>query len=397
MQTMALVQPLSYCSHQSALATPWTNTARRVTGRTPLAGRRRVCVAQSAALAALVLQSGRRSGSVLWRPVTRAAAKSSDSRRSADSKGAPRGNLVVVVVSILLWYAINVYFNIFNKRSLDVFPHAWTVSVMQLLMVVVCSAIGWLSGALPSPWASIGRKSMRWLLPAAFFHALGNGFTSVALSWGSVSFTHVVKTSEPFWMALGNLLLNGSRLPRSQALAILPIMLGVALASAGEVSFTWLGFLAAVGSTISFAARVVFTKGLMGVENAKGQKISAQNAFALDSLVALAFTLPVALAIDGPCLLGQGLVPGAGPAQAALLAKLLAATGLTYYAYNALGFQMIGLLDVVTWAVVNLGKRVFVIGFSVVALQTPLTQRALWGSLMALAGSGLYSYAKMKT
>jgi len=312
------------------------------------------------------------------------------SKVSAEGAQKTWQNTAVVVTSIFLWYVINVYFNVFNKQSLNLFPHAWTVSVTQLLMVVLCSAIGWVSGLIQSPRSCWTAASLRWLLPAAFFHALGNGFTSVALSWSSVSFTHVLKTSEPFWMALINFLLNGTRLPLSQALSILPIMIGVALASAGEVAFTWLGFLAAIGSTISFAARVIFTKGLMSLENAEGQKMSAQNAFALDSLFALAFTLPVAVLIDGPNL-AHGM-----PSSYVQLGRLLGATGLTYYAYNALGFQMIGLLDVVTWAVVNLGKRVFVIGFSIIMLHTPLTRQALLGSLMALAGSGLYSYLKSK-
>lgn len=292
-----------------------------------------------------------------------------------------------LVVGIALWYIINVYFSLFSKRALGVFPHAWTVSVLQLATVVACSAAGWATGLMPSPRSCLGSESLRWLMPAAFSHALGNGLTAVALSWGSVSFMHVVKTSEPIWMAMGIFLVNGTRLPRPQFLAVLPIVFGVALASAGEISFTWLGFLAAIGSTVAFAARGIFTKGLMSVRGPDGQKVTPLNAFALDSLLALVFTLPVAAAADGSAL---------AAALSPKLAGLLAAAGLTYYAYNAIAFQLLGLLDVVSWAVVNLGKRIVVIGWAVVALQTPLTWRAVAGSITAIAGSGLYSYVKAK-
>jgi len=268
--------------------------------------------------------------------------------------------------------------------------------VVQLAAVVLCSAVGWATGWIPSPAAGVGPGFLRWLLPAAFSHALGNGLTAVALSWGSVSFMHVVKTSEPIWMALGIFLVSGTRLPRPQFLAVLPIMFGVALASAGEIAFTWVGFLAAVGSTIAFAARGIFTKGLMSAEGPDGQRVSPLNAFALDSLFALAFTLPLAAAIDGGALVSALRTAAAVPGQAARLLGLLAATGLTYYVYNAVAFQLLGLLDVVSWAVVNLGKRVVVIGWAVVALQTPLTWRAVVGSAAALAGLGLYSYAKAR-
>lgn len=293
-----------------------------------------------------------------------------------------------LLVGITFWYVVNVYFSIFSKQSLSLFPHAWTVSVVQLLIVVACSAVGWVSGMMQWPFKSMSPDLLRWLLPAALSHAIGNGLTAVALSWGSVSFMHVVKTSEPIWMAVGIFLVNGTRLPRGQVLAVLPIVFGVALASAGEISFTWLGFLAAIGSTVAFAARGIFTKGLMSVSTPDGQKVSPLNAFALDSLLALAFTLPVAMLLDGPLPL-QGVQPG--------VAGLIGLAGLAYYVYNAFAFQLLGMLDVVSWAVVNLGKRIVVIGWSVIALNTPLTMRAILGSMTAIAGSGLYSYIKAKS
>mmetsp|Transcript_51760 Transcript_51760/g.160579 ORF Transcript_51760/g.160579 Transcript_51760/m.160579 type:complete len:123 (+) Transcript_51760:3-371(+) len=113
----------------------------------------------------------------------------------------------------------------------------------------------------------------------------------------------------------------------------------------------------------------------------------------MDSLLALVFTLPVAAMSDGPALLVGSLGPvlaGQGP----LLSWLLASTGLAYYAYNAIAFKLLAKLDVVSHAVGNLGKRIFVIGFSVLAFSTPLTARAAVGSTVAILGSGLYSYVK---
>jgi len=264
---------------------------------------------------------------------------------------------------------------------------------VQLAAVVLCSAVGWATGAIASPWGQMGPGFLRRLLPAAICHALGNGLTSVAFSWGSVSFTHVVKTSEPVWMALGNLLVTGTRLPLPQLLALVPIMLGVALASAGELSFTWVGFLAALGSTVCFAGRGIFSKRLMTGSPAGGESMSPLNVYAMDSLLALAFTLPVAMMTDGPAMLSGSLgatLAGHGPQ----IAALLTATGLAYYAYNALAFQLLGKLDVVSHAVGNLGKRIFVIGFSVLFFNTPLTLRAALGATTAILGSGLYSYVK---
>merc|ERR1712032_592157 len=214
------------------------------------------------------------------------------------------------------------------------------------------------------------------LFPAAVCHALGNGLTSVAFSCSSVSFTHIVKTTEPVWMALGSYLMTGAVLPLPQALTLIPIMLGVVLATAGELSFTWLGFLAALGSTICFAGRGIFSKRLMsGAPNAK--KMSPLNVYAMDSLMALGFTVPMALLLDGPTMLLESSRVSLA-ANKSLIMYLLAVSGLSYYAYNAIAFKLLAKLDVVSHAVG--------------AFNIPLTWRAVIGSAMAIAGSGLYSY-----
>jgi solute carrier family 35 protein E1 len=292
-----------------------------------------------------------------------------------------------------LWYAANIFFNVVNKQALGLFPCAWTVSVVQLLAVVLCSGMLWATGAVEAPFKQMGNGFIWRLLPAALCHALGNGLTSVAFSWGSVSFTHVVKCSEPIWMALGNLMLSGQTLPAKQVLALVPVMMGVALASAGELSFTWVGFLAALLSTVAFAGRGIFSKRLMSGTAPGEKKMSPLNVYAMDSLLALLFTIPMAVMVDGPALLGGGqavMLSGRG----AELAGLLTATGLAYYAYNAIAFKLLSKLDVVSHAVGNLGKRIFVIAFSIAFFGTPLTARAVVGSAIAIAGSGAYSFLK---
>lgn len=311
---------------------------------------------------------------------------SDDSQATSKNDGVAR-----MAIGFFFWYAANVSFNIVNKQALGLFPHAWSVSCIQLAMVVSCSAVGWITGLVPLPRQALQDGFFWKLLPAAICHALGNGLTSVAFSWGSVSFTHVVKCSEPIWMALGIFLSTGNKIPRAHLLALIPIMMGVALASAGEMSFTTTGFCAALASTICFAGRGILSKRLMtGGE----ESMSPLNVYAMDSALALLFTLPVAALADGQWLASGGLGSLVASGHGMQLAYYLFSTGLAYYAYNAIAFKLLGKLDVVSHAVGNLGKRIFVIGFSVVFFHNPLTMRAAIGASMAIAGSGLYSYVK---
>jgi solute carrier family 35 protein E1 len=42
------------------------------------------------------------------------------------------GSSIMLAVYLLLWYAFNVIYNIYNKTVLNVFPFPWTVATLQL-------------------------------------------------------------------------------------------------------------------------------------------------------------------------------------------------------------------------------------------------------------------------
>jgi solute carrier family 35 protein E1 len=72
----------------------------------------------------------------------------------------------------------------------------------------------------------------------AFSHILGNVATMYSLSAGSVSFTHVVKSAEPIFTALLSLFLDRVTLSVEVYLSLIPIVVGVALASIKEGNYT---------------------------------------------------------------------------------------------------------------------------------------------------------------
>ena len=64
----------------------------------------------------------------------------------------------------------------------------------------------------------------------------------LSLGAGAVSFTHIVKASEPVVSAALSAVMLGAIYHPITYLTLLPIVGGVALASLKELSFTWLGF-----------------------------------------------------------------------------------------------------------------------------------------------------------
>ena len=69
---------------------------------------------------------------------------------------------------------------------------------------------------------------------------------------------------EPFFSVLLSYLFLGESQSPAVIATLLPIVGGVAMASVSEVTFNWPGFLAAMGSNITFQSRNVLSKKFMG-------------------------------------------------------------------------------------------------------------------------------------
>lgn len=74
----------------------------------------------------------------------------------------------------------------------------------------------------------------------------------------------LVQSMEPFFSVLLSSIFLGDTPSIPVLLSLLPIVGGVVAASASEATFNWPGFLAAMGSNVTFQSRNVFSKKFMG-------------------------------------------------------------------------------------------------------------------------------------
>jgi len=176
-------------------------------------------------------------------------------------------------------------------------------------------------------------------------------------------------------------------------ICLLPVIGGVAIASAADLSFTWDCFAFAMGSNLMFSLRGVLSKKSMG--KPQGENMDAGNTFAVLTALAFLATLPVALAIEGPVLAAEWQKAMAlGVYSKNELLGRLVASGLTFYLYNEVAFYTLDAVHPITHAVGNTIKRVILILFSVVRFGTPMTTQSAIGSTIAIAGVFAYSVAK---
>lgn len=285
-------------------------------------------------------------------------------------------------------------YNISNKKALTWFPVPWFVSWFQLLIGALYVLPLWGLKLRTAP--KVPREAINTLLPISIAHIIGHVGTVVSLGAVAVSFTHVVKSMEPFVNVMGSAIFLQSIFPLPVYLSLVPVVAGVIMASVSEVSFTWLGFLSAMSSNFAFTARNIFSK--LSMNKPKGENMGAANLFGVLSVMSTILLAPFALIIDHPAKLiaawKKATVGAAAVVTAPKLITTLLISGLFFYLYQEVAFKALDSIHPITHAVANTVKRVVIIVTSVFVFNNPVTKANAVGSSIALLGVLLYSITK---
>ncbi|KAL3833143.1 hypothetical protein ACJIZ3_007879 [Penstemon smallii] len=290
----------------------------------------------------------------------------------------------------LIWYLLNIYFNIFNKQVLKVFPFPATVTAFQSGCGTVLILLMWALNLHPKPKVSRSQFTVIFLL--ALGHTLGNLLTNISLGKVAVSFTHTIKAMEPFFTVVLSAMLIGERPSLWVVSSLVPIVGGVALASFTEASFNWIGFGSAMASNLTNQTRNVFSKKFMVK---KEESLDNINLFSIITIISFLLLTPIAVFMEGakfsPSYLQNVANQGLSVKELCIKALL---SGFCFHTYQQVSYMILQMVSPVTHAVGNSLKRVVVIVSSVIFFQTPVSPVNSLGTAMALAGVFLYSRAK---
>jgi len=321
-------------------------------------------------------------------PVLQSSTVLSSGGKEAEKKGL--AHTLKVGGMFGLWYALNIGYNIFNKKVLNLAPSlTYTTGFLQLFIGLLYVLPLWGLGLRKAPVVS--NEELKNLLPLALCHLGTHLGAVVSLGAGAVSFTHIVKAAEPAVSAALSAVVLKSFLPLPVYLSLLPVMGGVALASLTELSFTWLAFLSAMVSNVSSAARGIVGKLQMG--KSIGKNMDAVNLYAVMTILSAIMCLPISLAMEGSNIMPAiKAMSAAGTLNKFLFQSFL--TSMFYYSYNEVAFLTLDNVAPVTHALGNTIKRVVIIITSVLVFGTKMTSQGVLGSSIAIGGVLLYSLAK---
>lgn len=292
-----------------------------------------------------------------------------------------------VVCFVALWYLLSFVGIILNKSLLSPGPHGDAVplavlALVQMLFTLVFAQLrqAWDRSFSIRPLRSA--RQIKHILLLGSLRFLVTVLGLISLSFVAASFTETIKASGPLFTVAAAWLLTGERTSLPVLLTLVPIVLGLAVATKGELSFTMVGFSAAMlGNFLDCVQNVVCSSLLRTKAVFSSHELQYYSA-----MIALVLTLPYSAGE-----IWTGTMPL--PTQARAWIMLLGA-GMVYYLQSALAFNLMSKYSPVTVSVLNTVKRALIICFSSLYFGNIITSTALFGTVVALSGSALYSVLK---
>ncbi|KAK9095689.1 hypothetical protein Scep_027158 [Stephania cephalantha] len=315
-------------------------------------------------------------------PIPKAASEEPPQQARSTQSSNPQSLQLAVVFG--LWYFHNIVFNIYNKKVLNIFPFPWLLASFQLFVGSLCMLFLWTFKIQNCP--KITKPFVVALLGPALFHTIGHISACVSFSKVAVSFTHVIKSSEPVFSVVFSSLL-GDTYPLQVWLSILPIMLGCSLAAITEVSFNMQGLWGALISNVGFVLRNIYSK--RSLQSFK--EVNGLNLYGWISILSLLYLFPVAVFVEGSQWVGGYYKAIETVGNPITFYIWVMCSGVFYHLYNQASYQALDNISPLTFSVGNTMKRVVVIVSTVLVFRNPVRPLNALGSGIAILGTFLYS------
>merc|ERR1719247_62198 len=119
--------------------------------------------------------------------------------RMAEAAAAPEEDGIMETLKtgsfFALWYLFNIGYNIYNKKALNALAIPYTMALLQLFAGIPYVLLLWSTGLRKTP--KLSKDDIKTLIPVSLGHLGTHIGAVVSLGAGAVSFTHIVKASEP--------------------------------------------------------------------------------------------------------------------------------------------------------------------------------------------------------
>ena len=293
----------------------------------------------------------------------------------------------------LFWYIGNYYYNIQNKKALNIIkqekiPCEMTISTIQLAVGVAWSIILW-GNFIPlvkrqQPNLKGKYKSLS-LVSCCF--AASHSFSVFTMSSGSVSFGQIIKSAEPFFAAMIGYIFYQKSILFHKAVCLSVIIMGVIIASVSELTFSWMSLINGSVANIFAAVKNQENKKLIMNKQFVYEIGGVVNIFAVTNLFAFGISLIVMIIKDHKYL---SLFYNFWVTNKELRENTIY-SGLMFYLYNELSTLTLKQISGVSQSIANTFKRILVIIGTAIVMHEDIGYIKMLGSAIAITGVLLYS------
>ncbi|XP_077998751.1 solute carrier family 35 member E2A-like [Glandiceps talaboti] len=291
------------------------------------------------------------------------------------------------VMYLLLWYFFSFCTLFLNKYILSVLGgDPATLGVVQMLVTTCC---GFCKMYIPCCLYQHSRreeKPPRFLVTMAFLgsmRCITVLLGLVSLNNIAVSFTETIKSTAPLFTVLIAFLILREKTGLWVNLSLIPVMGGLALTSAYELSFNVIGFVAAIATNLVDCLQNVFSKKMLSGEK---YKYSAPELQFYTSLAAIFVQVPIWFLYMGS--------PSQMKYPDHVLISALCFDGLFFHLQSITAYALMRRISPVTHSVANTAKRSLLIWLSVVIFNNPVTLLSGLGTMIVVIGVLLYNRAR---
>jgi len=275
---------------------------------------------------------------------------------------------------------------VIGKKILIDFPFPVTVAMVHLLSTALYLSPTLHVWKVPRMRSLPKSSLLKLILPLSFGKAFSAITSHVSIWKVPVSYAHTVKATMPvFTVTLSRLILGESQTNEVYC-SLIPVVGGVMIATATELSFDLVGLLSALLATLTFAIQNIFTKKAM-----RDLHLNHLRLLLLMAVIASVMILPLWALYDLRRII---TVIETGEQDALWLLVSLTLNGFLNFVQNMVAFTVLSLVTPLSYSVAASTKRVLVITVSVVFLRNPVGAVNVLGMFVAILGVFLYNKAK---
>ncbi|KAJ8016660.1 hypothetical protein DPEC_G00009550 [Dallia pectoralis] len=293
---------------------------------------------------------------------------------------------------LALWYFFSFCTLFLNKYILSLLEGE--PSMLGAVQIVSTTVIGFLKMYVPCCFYK--HKSRTEFPPNFFMIMLFVGimrFTSVVLGLVSlknvaVSFAETVKSSAPIFTVIMSRLILGEYTGLWVNLSLFPVMAGLALCTATEISFNTLGFSAALSTNIMDCLQNVFSKKLLSGDT---YKFSPPELQFYTSAAAVIMLIPAWVFLMDIPVIGKS---GRSFTWSQDVILLLLIDGILFHLQSVSAYALMGRISPVTFSVASTVKHAMSIWLSIIVFSNHITMLSAVGTALVFLGVLLYNKAK---